>query len=348
MKVLNGMSEVAGQGIYTVQGLIANGVPANMAVWSRNTNGYETDIDLRIDKKNKIAFPFYAIKMLIFALKAGFKYDVFHSHAGYSLLPFNIDVGILKLFKRRIFAEFHGSEIRNLFIKYKYEYFNADWENIRMKQKQQKRVARLLKSTTGVIIHDYELLPHIPDDCSLPVYIVPLRLDLSKFHSKYPDPSVRKVKIVHAPSKRSTKGTEQILKRLKLVSSEYELILVENKTQEEAFKIYQDADIIIDQISVGTYGVFAIEAMALGKPVITYINPEIQKSFPADLPIISDDFDSLPEIVEKLIANGELRNSLGKQGRRYVERYHDNRKVTHYLKNIYCGDAEEHDLFKVL
>lgn len=51
MKVLNGMSEVAGQGIYTVQGLIANGVPANMAVWSRNTNGYETDIDLRIDKK---------------------------------------------------------------------------------------------------------------------------------------------------------------------------------------------------------------------------------------------------------------------------------------------------------
>ena len=48
MKVLNGMSEVAGQGIYTVQGLIANGVPANMAVWSRNTNGYETDIDLSI------------------------------------------------------------------------------------------------------------------------------------------------------------------------------------------------------------------------------------------------------------------------------------------------------------
>lgn len=96
--------------------------------------------------------------MLIFALKAGFKYDVFHSHAGYSLLPFNIDVGILKLFKRRIFAEFHGSELKSIRVKYKYEYFNADWENIRMKQKQQKRVARLLKSTTGVIIHDYELL----------------------------------------------------------------------------------------------------------------------------------------------------------------------------------------------
>ena len=346
--MLNGMSEVAGQGIYTVQGLIVNDVSANMAVWSRNISGYETDIDLKIDKKKKIAFPFYAIKMVIFAVKAGFKYDTFHSHAGYSLLPFNIDTGVLKLFKRKIFAEFHGSEIRNLFENHTYEYFDVDWKNVRIKRKQQKRVMRLLKSARGIIIHDYELLPHIPSECSIPVYIVPLRLNISKFSPQYPNPSVQKVKIVHAPSKRRTKGTEQILRELQKVSSEYELILVENKTQEDAFKIYKEADIIIDQISVGTYGVFAIEAMALGKPVITYIDSEIKKTFPKELPIVSADFNNLHEVVEHLIRNGELRYSLGKQGRKYVERYHDNIKVTRYLKDIYCGDIKEKDLFKVL
>ena len=33
LRIINGMSEVAGQGIYTVRGLRANGIKADMAVW---------------------------------------------------------------------------------------------------------------------------------------------------------------------------------------------------------------------------------------------------------------------------------------------------------------------------
>ena len=348
MKVLNGMSEVAGQGIYTVKGLLANGVVANMVVWSRNTNGYETDIDLKIDKYNYKAYPLYACKMLKFAINAFFKYDILHSHAGYTLVPFNLDAIFIKKTKFRIFAEFHGSEIRNLFNDIQYDFFSANWDSEKVKKKQQKRILRMLKASSGIIVHDYELLPHIPKDVVLPVYIVPLRIEISKFVPYYPKANVKKVKIVHAPSKRSTKGTDTILNCLKYVKGDYELVLVEGKTQDEAFKIYEEADIIIDQISVGTYGVFAVEAMALGKPVITFIDNEIKNKFPDDLPIVSSDFQTLPKVLDDLISDGKKRYEIGVRGRKYVERYHDNCKVTKYLKDIYDGTIAEADLFKVL
>ena len=54
-----------------------------------------------------------------------------------------------------------------------------------------------------------------------------------------------------------------------------ELDLVEGVPHEQARKRYAKADIIIDQLLVGWHGVFALEAMALGKPVITYLKPDV-------------------------------------------------------------------------
>ena len=72
-----------------------------------------------------------------------------------------------------------------------------------------------------------------------------------------------------------------------------------------------------------TYGVFALEAMALGKPVVAYISDEIRKTFPEELPIVSATIDSLTGVLETLITDGKKRRELGMAGRRYVEDYHD-------------------------
>lgn len=92
----------------------------------------------------------------------------------------------------------------------------------------------------------------------------------------------------------------------------------------------------------------ALEAMALGKPVITYIDDEFRATFPEELPIVSAEFDNLHEIISDLIANSNKRTELGKAGRRYVERYHDADKIGVYLKRIYEGTVEENNLFKLL
>ena len=347
MKVIHGMSEVAGQGIYTVMGLRKNGVDARMAVWAKNPSGYPVDIDLGINKTKKFFFPIYAIKMGAFALQASKEYDVVHSHYGYSLFPYNLDVSMLKRHNKKIFVEFHGSDIRNAFNDVYYQYIHFDKTNPEIRRKVQRRRMRLLNAADGIILHDVELIPHLPKT-DIPIYIVPLRLDLTKFIPLYPETIKSKPVIVHAPSRRSTKGTNEILDALKRVKGEFELVLVEGKTQAEAIEIYKRADIIIDQISLGTYGVFAIESMALGKPVITYIADDIRKTFPKSLPIVSAGFENLAETIDSLLADGERRRQLGAQGREYALRYHDNVKVTKYLKDIYEGTIKNRNLFELL
>ena len=113
-----------------------------------------------------------------------------------------------------------------------------------------------------------------------------------------------------------------------------------NKTQKEALEIYKNADIIIDQMFGQSYGVFAVESMALGKPVITYITDEVKRAFPPELPIFSASIETLDEVVEKLILNGKLREQAGRAGRKYVEDYHDNRKIAKVQADIYKGVIE--------
>ena len=101
MRVLHGMSEVAGQGIYSVKGLRENGIDAKMAVWRKNPLGYPCDFCLNIGKC-RLLYPVYFLKMLAFAVYALFKFDCFHFHFGWSLLPGGMDLKIIKLFKKKV------------------------------------------------------------------------------------------------------------------------------------------------------------------------------------------------------------------------------------------------------
>lgn len=331
MRVLHGMSEVAGQGIYSVKGLRANGVSADMAVWRPNPFNYPIDISLNIGKK-KYLYPWYALKMFVFFLKAVLKYDCFHFHYAHSLLPFGMDLPILKLFNKKIFFEFHGSELRGQINNIKYKYFNALPQN----KRQSKLIKKGIKYAAGIILHDIELKPHLPDT-NIPIHIVPLRLDLSNLTPVFPDVGVKKPVVVHAPSNRGSKGSNWIIEAANKLKDRIDFVLVENKSQDEAIEIYKTADIIIDQISVGAYGVFAIECMALGKPVLSYISDEVKNSLPNTCPIQNIEPDTIYDVLNKLSCNPELRRSIGLQGRKYVEEYHDYTKNAKLLKDIYAG-----------
>lgn len=329
MKVLHGMSEVAGQGIYSVKGLRANGVSADMAVWRPNTFDYPIDISLNIGKK-KYLYPWYAFKMFVFFLGATFKYDCFHFHYAHSLLPFGLDLMLLKSLNKKIFFEFHGSELRGQINNIKYPYFH----NISQVKRQSKLIKKEIEYADGIILHDIELKPHLPDT-NIPIHIVPLRVDLSRLTPVFPDVEVKKPVVVHAPSNRGSKGSNWIIEAANKLKDQIDFVLVENKSQDEAIEIYKKADIIIDQISVGAYGVFAIECMALGKPVLSYISDEVRNSLPDTCPIQNIEPDTIYDVLYELSSNSILRRELGIQGRHYVEEYHDYIKNAQILKSIY-------------
>jgi glycosyltransferase involved in cell wall biosynthesis len=93
---------------------------------------------------------------------------------------------------------------------------------------------------------------------------------------------------------------------------------------------------------LGWYGGVAVEMMALGKPVIARIDrADAARAAPeemaADLPIIDADPETITDVLRIWLGprRGELA-SLGARGRRYVERWHDPRRIAQTLVNDYA------------
>jgi glycosyltransferase involved in cell wall biosynthesis len=108
---------------------------------------------------------------------------------------------------------------------------------------------------------------------------------------------------------------------------------------QEARKRYAEADIVVDQLLRDWHGVFTIEAMALGKPVVTSLDPqairETEAAFGVEVPIVTATKETLVDALAPLVESFEERRRLGEAGRAYVERVHDIDQVTGRLIEIY-------------
>jgi glycosyltransferase involved in cell wall biosynthesis len=166
-------------------------------------------------------------------------------------------------------------------------------------------------------------------------YIRPA-IDLSKYKS-IKNTIKDKPLIVHAPTSPEFKGTPYILKAIDELQQSYnfDFKLVQNLSHEAAVKIYEASDLVIDQVLTGSYGLFAIEAMALGKPVVCLISDFMKEKYPKELPIISANPDNLKAKLEYYLKNQELLLELGAKGRQYVEKYHDRNSICLDLIDIY-------------
>ena len=160
---------------------------------------------------------------------------------------------------------------------------------------------------------------------------------LSEHSPDYPKPVKTRPLIVHSPSAPVAKGTRHVLRAVERLKSSYDVdfVLVENMRRGEALKIMSECDIYVDQLILGAHGYAAVEAMAFGKPVVCYINPDIGKDYPPDLPIHDANPDNITEKLEELIRDAGLRHEIGKKSRAYVERFHDDEKIAVELARIY-------------
>lgn len=339
-KIFHGLSEVAGQGYYSVCGLKENGYDAQMYVWRDSPSGYNNDFSFQISGKTMWKIPLWLLQIAKVELKILCFFDVVHFHFGRSLL-LNSDLWILKRAGKKVFFEFHGSDLRdyksaqkiNPYLQYDPSISNKNYR---------KRTSRIAQYATGIILHDDELISYLPQNYNQ-LFVVPLRVDIDRCQPQFNIVTNMRdsIKIVHAPTNRMVKGSMDIISVVDQLKKEYliDFILVENKTQEEAQEIYKSADIIIDQICIGTYGVFAIEGMALGKPVLTYITDYMIGCLPLELPIVNVNKNTLKEKLIPLIESANLRYEIGKKGRKYVETYHDYHIISQYLGEIYKGNV---------
>ncbi len=147
------------------------------------------------------------------------------------------------------------------------------------------------------------------------------------------------VKILHAPNHEQFKGSRFLYRAVEELRKEgygVELLLVTGLKNDQAREFYRQADIVADQFLIGWHGNFAVEAMALGKPVIAYIRkPEAYLPCGIDCPIVNANPETLKQTLITLIGNPSLRYQLGVKGRQYVERVFSMERVGERMDRIY-------------
>lgn len=148
----------------------------------------------------------------------------------------------------------------------------------------------------------------------------------------------QKVVILHAPNHPHYKGTRfllPVIKRLEREGYPIEFVLVRGLSNEQAMELYKRADIAAEQFIIGWHGFFAIEAMALGKPVLCYIRRHTYLPSWTPCPIVNTNPDTLYDTLVRLILNPEERVSLGRAGRRYVEEVYSLEKAGARYAQLY-------------
>ena len=137
------------------------------------------------------------------------------------------------------------------------------------------------------------------------------------------------------PLRRGGRGTASRAEGIPL-----EYALVEGLPRSEARKIYERADLLVEQLLLGWYSNLAIELMALGKPVVSYIRDEdlrfVPEEMARDLPVINATPDSVYSVLRTWLT--ERRDQLpevGRASRAYVERWHDPLKIAARTKADY-------------
>ncbi len=152
------------------------------------------------------------------------------------------------------------------------------------------------------------------------------------------------VKILHAPNHRVVKGTDHFVAAVDRLRQEgYPVVLdiVEQVPNDEIARRMAAADIIADQLIIGWYAMFALEAMAMGKPVLCYVREDLEKLYieagliaPKELPLIKCSPFDVYDVIKKILDDRGQLAALGRQGRRFVKKHHSLEAVGNVFDSI--------------
>lgn len=290
---------------------------------------------------------FVVLKIFI---KALIKYDSFiyiYGHGIFQLTrylrPFEeLEFWLYRLLGKRVVVIFCGSDSRPLYC----GIFEGDVHKMYTETKKiAKRVNMIEKYATVIdtpASSQFHNKPYIKYNSILPLIdydeIIP--------HKKENNERIR---ILHAPSVKRWKGTEEIhnlMQRLERAGFPIEYIEVSGKAHSEVLAEICKADIIIDQLfSDVPMATFASEGMANGVPVVVC-------GFYADYlpagtytPTCYWSLDDLEKNLIELIQNKEEQKKLGREGAAYIKKHYMTEDVAKRFLMLLNGDYPQDWIF---
>lgn len=343
MRVLQGVSGQAGQPMALARGLRAIGIDAQSVCVSTGAFEYACDerLTLRHDRDHH--------GVAAWMDQALDRFDVFHFHSrpfliqsGELRFPSLLDLLMLKAAGKAVVFHYRGTEIRfrEAFRAANPHHFcDDDPGGLFARIGDDTKAAHLsfVRAVADrILVTDPEIAGYVGDDA----ITVPRAIDLDSWPDVgvAADPPPEGPLICHAPSRRGLKGTDALLAaldRLKAESVPFRLDLIENVTNDQTRERLMRADVVVDQLRIGWYGVLAVEAMALGKPVVAYLRDDLAAQAPPGLPVVSASPDTVADRLRDLLTDGALRHRLAAEGRAFCQAYHGNIAVARQLAGIY-------------
>jgi glycosyltransferase involved in cell wall biosynthesis len=258
------------------------------------------------------------------------KADVYHAHY---LLQ---DCYLASLFRKKpLIGHAHGSDLTAALHRFPFR---------RIVRSNLKKCDKILVSTPGLIEiakqyrRDVEYLPN-PVDMEL-FYPKPLRLHEGKL----------KV-LIAGGSNWSVKGTDKTIRALARLKDKVEVSIIEygkdfEKTlvlaktvglsisilprvpHQNLHDYFWDSDVVMDQFQVGTFGQTSLEAIACGRPTVTYVSSryEAYKGFPLQ------DIHTIEDIAETI---ENLSPLLWKKEYAYLQQNHTPERIVNALMKLY-------------
>lgn len=201
-------------------------------------------------------------------------------------------------------------------------------------EKYAKRSGDYAASFDGpVFVSTPDLLVDLPRAHWLPVVV-----DTARWLPGEAPMQRRRPVVMHAPSNPRLKGTatiEEALTRLE-ASGVVEYRRIEGVPNAQMPAVLAEADIVVDQLAMGLYGVAAAEAMAAGRVVVSYVGEVIRGTVRAELgrevPIAEADPETLADVVAGLAADRDRARDLAAEGIAYARDVHDGGRSAEVLR----------------
>jgi glycosyltransferase involved in cell wall biosynthesis len=323
LRILHAPADVGGHARGLAEAERELGYESDVAVFAPGPFGYAADLDLHAGGDQ--ALPVRFARRGAFLARAIERYDVFHFNFGQTLMQVRQlgrvadELPLLRRLGKTVIVTFQGCDVR--------PFANCHCRNpvcAAQTGYRQPAADRAQRYADRVLYLNPDLGRWLPGGRFVPYASFDPR-------SVEPVPPAERDELVvlHAPTDRAVKGSRHVEEAVATLRAEgvpVRLELVEGVSRDELLRRIAGADIVVDQLLIGWYGGFAVEAMSLGKPVLSAIDDDANP-FGPELPVVRATPATVAGALRELAADPERRRAAGVAGRRFVETVHDPRAV---------------------
>ena len=325
LRILHAPADVGGHAYGLSRGERELGLQSDVVIFAPGPFGYAYDVDIEagIDQPvwRRLA------RRASFLRRAAREYDVFHFNFGLSFLTvrqFGVvfdELSLLKRLGKTVLVTYQGCDVRPK------EACPCRRPQCYSETRYRAPAAqRVLAKADRVFYLNPDLRRWLPGARFMPYASV----DARELEAR--NEPEGEVVIAHAPTDVDIKGTRFVVAAVDQLQAEglpVRLDLIQGVDQAEVLGRCAAAHIVVDQLLLGWYGGLAVEAMALGRPVLAYIR-ELEPAdnpFGDQLPIVRTRQDTLTDDLRGLVIDPVRRQELGRMSRQFAATAHDPRRI---------------------